>query len=69
MMLGAGAWKMKTDAYLYYAMNGWGQYSRGLPWSWEGVSPELDVSYLRWENATYDGEGEFIYPGAPSSRY
>jgi hypothetical protein len=41
----------------------------GLPWSWEGVSPELDVSYLRWENATYDGEGEFIYPGAPSSRY
>ena len=38
MMLGAGAWKMKTDAYLYYAMNGWGQYSKGIPVSSQPIS-------------------------------
>ena len=46
-----------------------GQYSKGVPWSWDDVTPSLDVNYLRWENATYDGEGEFIFPGPPSSRY
>ena len=33
------------------------------------MTGELDVNYLRWQNATYDGEGEFIFPGPPSSKY
>ena len=30
LMLGAGAWKMKTDAYLYYAMNGWVSHQHSI---------------------------------------
>ena len=33
------------------------------------MTPTLEVNYLRWVNATYDGEGQFIFPGSPKSRY
>ena len=33
------------------------------------MSSTLDVHYIRFVNATYDGEGEFVFPGPPSSRY
>ena len=40
-----------------------------MPWDWRDVSSTLDVHYIRFVNATYDGEGEFVFPGPPSSRY
>ena len=28
LMLGAASWKLKIDAYLYYAISGWAAYSQ-----------------------------------------
>ena len=30
LMLGAASWKLKIDAYLYYAISGWAAYSQVL---------------------------------------
>lgn len=69
LLLGTAAWKMQTDAYLYYSINGWVPYSQGLPWDPTALTRTLDVGWVRWINASYDGEGQFVSPGPPTSRY
>eukprot|EP01050_Picozoa_sp_SAG11_P013335 SAG11_NODE_1549_length_4701_cov_1.707518_3_plen_441_part_00 len=69
ILLGAAAQKYASDAYLYYATNGWSQYAQGPTWSWDNISETMNVQYMRQENATYDGQGQLIIPASPKSRY
>lgn len=69
ILLGAAAQKYAADAFLYYATNGWSQYSQGPTWSWTNISDTMNVQYMRQENATYDGQGQLIIPASPKSRY
>ena len=48
LMLGAAAWKLRPDAYLYYAISGWAAYSQGARWDWRDVSSTLNVQYIRF---------------------
>ena len=41
-----------------------GQYSKGVEWSWDDVTPSLDVNYLRWENASENSD----FPPLPPVR-
>ena len=41
LMLGAASWKLKIDAYLYYAISGWAAYSQ-VP-----LAPFLSTSCLQ----------------------
>ena len=43
LMLGAASWKLKIDAYLYYAINGWAAYSQVLV----PLAPFLSTSCLQ----------------------
>ena len=70
LLLGTAAWKYKSDAYLYYSMNGWLPYSQGARWDSDtALTRTLEVGWVRWINASYGGEGQLVAPGPPRSRY
>jgi hypothetical protein len=69
LLMGTAAWKLGSDAYLYYSINGWVPYSQGAPWDPADVSPTMESRYIRWINASYDGEGQLVSPGPTTSRY
>jgi hypothetical protein len=72
LLLGTAAWKYKSDAFLYYSMNGWKPYSQGARWdpsASSALTRTLEAGWVRWINASYGGEGQLVAPGPPSSRY
>ena len=68
LLAGFVAHKFKSDALLYYAMNGWASYGKGVPYDLDAVSSTLNVTYFRNVNATYDGEGQLVVPAPATSR-
>ena len=68
LLAGFVAHKYKSDALLYYAMNGWASYGKGVPYNLDAVSSTLNVTYFRNVNATYDGEGQLVVPAPVTSR-
>jgi hypothetical protein len=68
LLAGFVAHKFKSDALLYYAMNGWASYGKGVPYNLDAVSSTLNVTYFRNVNATYDGEGQLVVPAPETSR-
>ena len=59
----------RAQAYLYYSLAGWVAYGQGLPWDANAVTPSLEMHYVRYTNATYDGQAQLVVPGPAHSQY